>query len=287
MEPKTVIGQNNFLFLSTELDFHSKNVDDIEIQKIKNLYGPYISKMLLVIFPNKCCTCRNQLPDTNRKQISENRTRLEIYKTIFDSHLIYNDDNFEMNDFYKTDSHMNLRGCYKVYKQFLEKAKETLNIHVEETKCKIHEIETNINNLGLGLGDLSWKSNLGEQVLKSNLDTFYFCDEIEMIYCKRIIDSNKSLKVLSYQTLADETTLFEGQKVEWGNIISPKILYQKNENKSHKVLIFYDSFLLSTLSLYLSMFYEVYLVKTPFNSNLVKKINPDFVFEFRIERFLI
>jgi len=38
--------------------------------------------------------------------------------------------------------------------------------------------------------------------------------------------------------------------------------------------------------LYIDLFYEVYMIKTIYNNNLIKLISPDFVFEFRVERFL-
>jgi len=34
------------------------------------------------------------------------------------------------------------------------------------------------------------------------------------------------------------------------------------------------------------MFEEVYMIKNTYDETLVDKINPDFVFEFRVERFL-
>jgi len=53
------------------------------------------------------------------------------------------------------------------------------------------------------------------------------------------------------------------------------------------IVIIYDSFLLPTLWLYLRMFEEVYMSKHIFTESIIDKINPDYVFEFRIERFLI
>ena len=67
------------------------------------------------------------------------------------------------------------------------------------------------------------------------------------------------------------------------------ILYKKNiaSANNYKILIFYDSFLLSTLHLYMNLFYETYCLKTTFNIDIVNSINPDYVFEFRVERFLL
>ena len=60
----------------------------------------------------------------------------------------------------------------------------------------------------------------------------------------------------------------------------------KNIDKKHRVIIFYDSFLISTLYLYLKMFNEVYLIKTGYNPKFIKQLKPDYTFEFRVERFL-
>jgi len=35
------------------------------------------------------------------------------------------------------------------------------------------------------------------------------------------------------------------------------------------------------------MFSEVYMIKSAFNNKIIEKINPDYIFEFRVERFLL
>ena len=71
------------------------------------------------------------------------------------------------------------------------------------------------------------------------------------------------------------------------DILSDYILYQKNNIKNkNKVLIFYDSLLLSGIDLYLDLFGEVYFSKSVYDINLINLIKPDYIFEFRCERFL-
>jgi hypothetical protein len=84
------------------------------------------------------------------------------------------------------------------------------------------------------------------------------------------------------------TSLLEDKIVSW-EVISKYILYINNNilKNKYKVLIFYDSFLLSTISLYMELFKEVYMIKSMYNEEIKKLINPDYVFEFRIERFLM
>jgi hypothetical protein len=70
-------------------------------------------------------------------------------------------------------------------------------------------------------------------------------------------------------------------------MLSNYILYVKNSEKKYKIVIFFDSFLASSLQLYIPLFNEIYLIKTCFDISLINLINPDYVFEFRCERFLI
>ena len=53
------------------------------------------------------------------------------------------------------------------------------------------------------------------------------------------------------------------------------------------MLIFYDSFLLPMLSVYLNMCREVYMSKNSYSPELINVIQPDYIFEFRVERFLL
>ena len=79
--------------------------------------------------------------------------------------------------------------------------------------------------------------------------------------------------------------MYLNQRLEWP-IISNYILYVKNKDKKYKVVMFYDSFLISTLQLYIPLFNEIYLIKSIFDIDKIKTIQPDYVVEFRCERFL-
>jgi hypothetical protein len=77
-----------------------------------------------------------------------------------------------------------------------------------------------------------------------------------------------------------------GQTAGW-EILSKHIIYKTNSNTNKlKVIIFYDSFLLSIISLYMELFGEVYMIKSVYDNRLIEAIKPDYVFEFRVERFL-
>ena len=81
---------------------------------------------------------------------------------------------------------------------------------------------------------------------------------------------------------------YDKKSLYW-NDIKHLIIYSKNYNiyNNIKVVIFYDSFLASTLNLYTELFNEVYMIKSIFSTKFIEYINPDFVLEFRIERFLL
>ena len=87
--------------------------------------------------------------------------------------------------------------------------------------------------------------------------------------------------------LVDETLLYSNKILDW-HMLSKYILFKNNnkntENKT--VVFFYDSFLCSSMQLYINLFTNVYFVKSIFNPKIIDLINPDYVFEFRCERFL-
>ena len=94
------------------------------------------------------------------------------------------------------------------------------------------------------------------------------------------------MNILDYK-LNDCTNDLLGQSLLW-KIISKYILYKKNieSDNNFKVIIFYDSFLLQVLTLYMELFNEVYMIKNIYDNNLIELIKPDYVFQFCVERFL-
>jgi hypothetical protein len=143
-----------------------------------------------------------------------------------------------------------------------------------------------LNKLPDAIGDLTWPINLGDQEIYDIYDKYYLSNDIMEFYNKYIIINDNHIKFLNYD-LTDETfELNKQNKLANWDIISKYIIYAKNINKNNKVLIFYDSFILNILPLYLEMFNEVYMIKTTYNNDLIDIIKPDYVFEFRVERFL-
>jgi hypothetical protein len=288
---KTLIGKNGFLFLqndsANELEVHNNNlckVDNLFYEK----YEKIKDKFLLIIFPNKSYVCKKYLPDEYNLQY---RPGFDIYENYLKNNILdgYNYVNSE-DTFYKTDTHMNLKGCVKIYYAFVNKINYLFDLIIVPKKINLEAKEVlSLSELNLGIGDLTWPNNLGNQKLVTTSDTYFFSNDFELLYCRYnlTLDSEINLLLFNNNTLENITSSLDNQLLSWEHL-STYILYKNNNNlkNKNKVLIFYDSFLLSTMSLYLNMFGEVYMAKTIFDQNLVNFINPDYIFEFRVERFL-
>ena len=284
---KTLIGKNGFLFLINdsckELEVHCNNLN---LVNYKYLDRYNFEKFCLVVFPNKSFVCKEYLPDNYEAQY---RPAVNDYSKFLKNKLIdtYNILKDKEDIYYKTDTHINMKGACIVYNYFIEQINKIYKLNIIPKKINLLNKKCILSELNVGLGDMLWKDNLGNQMVLSenNIDTFYYSDDFEYIYYKHTIIKQDKIRILD-NNLIDQNSLFKDTIISW-DIISKYILYQKNicENKN-KVLIFYDSFLISTLTLYMELFEEVYMIKTTYNNDIIKLINPDYVFEFRVERFL-
>lgn len=282
---KTLIGKNNYLFLindsGRELDIHCHNLDVI---KDKSLSRYEHKNFLIVVFPNKSLQCKQYLPD---KYNPIYRPGIEVYKNKFDDKILdsYQFLEFQNEIFYKTDTHMNLKGTLKVYYNFIKKANTLYNLNLE---CK-HDIilqkkTCELSSLNYGIGDLTWETNLGNQVLETKIDTYYYSDDIEDFYIRYKIFDNPKIRFLN-ENLEDCTSNLENKIVDF-DILGEYIIHTCRNKTAIKILIFYDSFLLNTLSLYFELFENAYFSKSVYENEIVNLIKPDYVFEFRVERFL-
>lgn len=282
---KTLIGLDNYLFLINdsckELEVHCNNLN---LVNNKNLTRYDLNNFLLIVFPNKTLIYKEYLPKCYNVKY---RPAIEDYIKFFDTKIIdtYNILKNKKDIYYKTDTHINMKGNYIVYKYFIDKVNEIYNLNIVAREINILNKECFLTDLRYGLGDLLWKSNLGDQIVENKNDTFYYSDNLKYLYYEHIINKNDDLRILDRE-LIDINHELEGSLISW-EILSKNILYKKNKTENKfKVLFFYDSFLISVLNLYLELFQEVYMVKDIYNKEIIKKINPDYVFEFRVERFL-
>ena len=289
---KTLIGKNGFLFLKNdscrELEVHCKNLSLVN----KDFYKRYENdkdKYLLIVIPNKSFIYLDYLPieyDVDCKY----RPGFDIYKKYFGNHWIdcYKELIDTEDTYFKTDTHINNNGAIMVYKKFVSSLNTLFNLDIKERCYTVtKKVVCSLSELNIGLGDLTWGMNLGSQVLETKNDTYYSINESFQLYRKYIFfkDSLFNLYLVQNDILVDKTEDNIGALFDW-DIVSKYILYTRNNNLKYKVIIFYDSFLLSTLQLYMELFYEVYCIKSIFRNDIISLINPDYIFEFRCERFL-
>jgi hypothetical protein len=284
---KTLIGKKNYLFLINdhckELEVHCNNICLVKDKLLPHLN---FDKYMLIIFPNKSLLYKDYLPD---EYIIKYRPGFDIYfkilnNKILDGYLVLKDI---QDTYYKTDTHINLKGNYQIYLEFINKLNRDYNLNIKGKNIKLDVLSNvELKNLNVGIGDLTWPINLGDQILIDIKDNYYYSNDLLPFYMKYIISIDDDLKFFNYELLNITHELI-GKTVTWV-IISNYIIYKYNNYEQKiKVIIFYDSFLLSILPLYLELFNEVYVIKSTYNNNLIDKIKPDYVFEFRVERFLL
>jgi hypothetical protein len=283
---KTLIGKDNYLFLtndsSQELKVHCENLNLINDAKLSHLN---FQNYILVVFPNKSLYYSCFLPD---QYVVKYRPVFDIYNKKLKDKILdgYEFLKNEKDLYYKTDTHINLKGNYIIYLEFIKKCNLLYNTNLSSKNINILKLtNVNLNSLNVGIGDLTWPGNLGNQILKDDLDNYYYSNDIELFYPKYVITFESEYMFYDYD-LNNKTSELINNIVEW-NVVSKYIIYKKNIHKKNKVIIFYDSFILSILPLYMELFYEVYMIKNLYNNELINLINPDYVFEFRVERFLI
>lgn len=290
---KTLIGKDGYLFLTNdsgkELEVHCNNlnlVSDLTLARYRTL-----KNFLLIVFPNKSLLYKQFLPDNFNAQY---RPALDIYQNVLGNKIVdtYDVLKSEPDTYYKTDSHINVKGSYMVYRYFISKLRDIFGLDICPREIMLHSKVCALSQFQYGLGDLLWSTNLGSQTVEDadNLDTFYDSNDFSYLYSKYIISNSENIRILNKTCLSDITESLEGSILSWA-VLSEHLLYKRNIKENNlvakgKVLIFYDSFLIPLMDLYLSMFEKVYMSKSVFTADIIKLINPDYVFEFRVERFL-
>ena len=280
---KTLKGKQNYLFLindaSDSLNRHifKKNKTNNKVLRSKRL-----TKIL--IYPDKEIICKDFLPDNIKIKY---RQDLDYYKSYFKDKLLDPTNLLDHTDYYKTDSHINNKGALKVYKYFNKIIGDMHNTILLEEDVILQEIRTNsLNLISKGIGDLTWELNKGSLELEDISDIYYQLPKKYDFYCTKYDNKDEDFKILS-NNLINISLNYKNRNIDW-ECISKNILYY-NSNKAlinKKVLIFYDSFLLSSIGLYKNMFKEIYFIKNIYNDTNINRINPDYVFEFRVERYL-
>ena len=295
---KTLIGKNDYLFLvndtNKELDIHVNNYTTVTKDSFKK-YEKYLDKFLIFIYPDKSYLLRHFLPTNFNSQY---RPGFLLYKEYFKNKLFDLTEILKHLDdpYYKTDTHINFLSAYYVNYYFIEKINIFFGMNINFRKLNISKKNICLLDLNMGIGDLLFKENIGNQVIDNIVDTYYYNDDIPYFYTKYLIDNNEKI-IYDYTKIffvkiennkfVDYTTELVGNYVNW-DIISKHIIFVENESikNNNKILIFYDSFLLHSIQLYFNLFKYTFFSKTIFSEELVDTIKPDYIFEFRVERFL-
>jgi hypothetical protein len=287
MDTKTLIGKSNYLFLINDSNKELiVGCNNLNLVQTKNLNSFKFDKFLLTVIPNKSLIYKKYLPDNYNVKY---RPGFDAYSKVLNNKIIdaYNVLKNEEDVYYKTDTHINLKGSLIVYKYFIQELNKIYNLDIIPKELTISSKKCILTNLNLGLGDLLWKQNLGDQNVENHEDTFYYSNEVDYIYCTHVIKKHDNIRILTKNGLIDQNEILINSTIDW-NIISKYILYQKNiSNNNLKVIIFYDSLLIPSLSLYMELFEIVYMIKDNYNNEIINIIKPDYVFEFRVERFLV
>ncbi|NBV29385.1 hypothetical protein EBS02_10330, partial [bacterium] len=248
MVHKTLLGKNGYLFLINdtcqELEVHCNNVNFVKDPSLSHLK---LDHYMMTLFPNKSLLYAHYLPDGYEAKY---RPAYDIYKKKLGDRLL---DGYEIlkpleeETYYKTDTHINLQGNYAMYLAFIEHANRIFDLNLVAKIIRIQRRDNvELSTVGCGIGDLTWPSNLEDQILESKEDTYYFTSDFEPFYCHYTIQNNPTaVRFLTYHYLEDVTSQLENSVVQW-DILSKHILYKRNDECHHrfKVLIFYDSFLL-------------------------------------------
>jgi hypothetical protein len=295
---KTLIGKNDYLFLindsSKELEIHVNGITSVNQDSFKK-YENYLDKFLIFIYPDKCYHLKDFLPDNINIQY---RPGYLLYKEYFKNKIFDFTEILKYTEepFYKTDTHINFLGGYNSNYYFIEQINNVLNMNINFRKLNINKKDICLLDLKLGIGDLLFKDNIGDLVINNNIDTYYYNDDIPHFYTNYLIDNNEKqiydnakiffIKVEN-NNIVDYTQKLIGNYATW-DIISKHIIYVENESiqNNKKILIFYDSFLLHSIELYFNLFKYTFFSKTGFSHEIIETIKPDYIFEFRVERFL-
>ena len=289
-ETKTLVGKEGYLFLindsNRELDVHISGFDPRVGERDFTQLAVHIFKYHLIIFPDKSVICRDKLPLPPEKIY---RHGLEECRRFIGDRLIDPTPLLVPSDYYKTDTHMNLKGLLKCASlamtcmgiPFPYKPKE---LRLEAKTCILSEDVQE-------LGDLTWPSNLGKTKIKRSelTDTYFSASCIKKYY-----DSPATAPEVTVYSLSDDSlqiaNIDEAAILSW-DVMSSHIIEIRNTNPGDcatdlRWLIFYDSSLTAIIDLVRLCCSRAYFVKDCYSKRIVDIIDPDQILEFRTERFL-
>lgn len=284
---KTLIGKNHILFLQNDTNNTLVNLNNNNnyLEKYYNILPKY-DNIITFIYPNKNIIYNDSLPN----YININNI---YYNDYIKNNYYYVPSLYNKLDFYKYDTHINIKGNIKTFTFLFDK----LNINYDSNLLNINVI----NNYLEGYGDLLWENNIDNN-LKN--DIAFFCDKnfiktennytyknINMIYNNTLtnIKNNYNINILAYNYKTDEYDIISNNsKLNW-DILSKYILIIDNNESLTKlnVLIFYDSFSIQLMHLFILFFKKCIFVKRLLDINIYNKYKCDLCLNLINLRFLI
>ena len=203
-------------------------------------------------------------------------TRLDLLK---DSPELY---------YYKTDTHVNFNGAYKVYLHILDQVNARFGLKLVPIDLELSQKRCVLNVENFAYGDLLEPENLGALQIseEDRQDVYWTSPDLDFWYYKKTVELNAGFTFYDYK-MKDVTSELGGQVLGWNLLRNHVMKFENRHNKSEFVtLIFYDSFLCTSLQLWGLTLSTTYFIKNKFDPYFVEMIKPDYVLEFRIERFL-
>jgi hypothetical protein len=177
-------------------------------------------------------------------------------------------------------------GGYEIYKCTVPILQKKLKVDIKHVNIKIQHIDTALDILNKGLGDLTWETN-AKNLSVDKSDRFYYSSEYNYIYMQKYKDINIDLNFFNYKF--DMISVNSDTIIDW-NFISNTIISCEPQDSKKTVIILYDSTLLGVLGLWIRTFAEsqisAYFIKNTFDRKIIDLIKYDYLVEFRCERFL-
>ena len=288
---KSLIIKNNYFILQNDSNKgYEKYINNTNFS-LSNRFSKLPTNYFCLLYPDKHIILKNLLPNY-KVNINNN-----LFKSIYNERIFFNTTIVDKSDYYKYDTHMNLKGTLKLFKEFINMINETslfdkISVSLQESELKI---EHKHPQEWYCYGDLLWDINIDQnkiqninfenEVVYSTLDEYIYTNTYN-----KIINKYKSFSIIDKVSL-QEIIIDKDAEVNW-QIISKYIL--RNINKDNfdndkTVLIYYDSFSCSLIPVLFKTFKECVMIKDVFNynNNIIKKFKPDLIFDLSVLRFNI
>uniref|UniRef100_A0A6C0EKC4 Uncharacterized protein n=1 Tax=viral metagenome TaxID=1070528 RepID=A0A6C0EKC4_9ZZZZ len=288
---KSLMIKNDYFILQNDTNKGYEKYINNDTYCLSKRFNNLPDNYFCLLYPDKHILLKEFLPNYVVNKINDN-----CFKNLINNERIFlNIDIINKSDFYKHDTHMNLKGTLKLFKRFINMINETvidkITVSLQESELKVEQK----NPVGwYCYGDLLWNINIDQ----NKIQNMKFENEVVYSAPMENIYTNKYGKIINYYTLfsiIDKLSLREiiidkDDEVNW-TIISENILrnINKNSDNNKKVLIYYDSYTCSLIPILFKTFKECVMIKEVFtyNHTIIKTFQPDLIFDLSILRFNI